>query len=125
MMGGDVDLSIERIVNSLEKLTAVHNDLLKISIRKTKAITDGSADQLQNILREEQTKIHQLSQEEAKREKLVEQWFLNEGHFKSERTIKNMLNLLVDTTEKQRLEETTIELTYTISDVRKTKPFNV
>lgn len=124
MIGGDVDLTIERIISSLEKLTAVHHDLLQISLNKTKAITDGLADQLQNVLREEQTKIQQLSQEETKREKLVEQWFLSEGHLKSERTITNMLDLLIDTTKKQRLEETTIELTHAITELRNQEQLN-
>lgn len=124
MIGGNVKLSIEGIVNSLKNLTTVHYDLLDISVRKTKAITEGSADQLQNILREEQTKIHQLSREETKRENLVEQWFGNQGHLNSERTITNMLDLLIDKTARQRLENTTIDLTHAITELRNQEQLN-
>jgi len=124
MNGGDVNLSIDHIVNSLEKLTEIHRDLLKISLRKTQAITDGLADQLQKVLQEEQIKIQHLIQAESKREKLVNQWFLKEDSLEKERTITNMLSLLLDNEKKQRLEKVTIELTKAITQLKNQEQLN-
>lgn len=124
MIKEDIILSIERIVQSLNELTNVHQQLYNVSQQKTEALKDGAADKLQKILNEEQTYIRKLEQVEQKREDLVNQWFAVHGLGEQEQTITKILHLISDSSVKANLEIATLHLTEAITKLQDSEQLN-
>jgi len=117
-------VSITAINTSLQELTVIHEELLKVSKRKTDIIKEGSTEKIQAILVEERKYIKVLEQAEQKRQIEVEKWYSNRQQPLEEMTITNMLELLTDEQEKQELEEKTIQLTEAITELKHQEQLN-
>lgn len=116
--------SIKDVNQSLEELMTVHEDLLKVSKRKTEIVKDGSIEKFQTILAEERKYFKILEQAEEKRQKVVEKWYTDQQLSLENMTITNMLEVLTDEEEQQALEHMTIELTKAITQLKQQEQLN-
>ncbi|WP_163970551.1 flagellar protein FlgN [Oceanobacillus halotolerans] len=116
-------MSIQVILQAIEKLTNIHISLLEVSKEKTASIKEGKIDQLQTILVKERKDAQILEQTEAKRLQLVDQWFQEKG-IHAEATISTMLDYILDETEKQQLVDATTALTNMITKLKQQEQLN-
>jgi len=117
-------LSADLIIQSLEELVSIHENLLTISEEKTKVIKEGSIDKLQNLLVKERKQIRLSEQAEVNRQTVVEQWCMNNGTTVDSATITNILQMLTDEVERQKLEHTATKLTETITRLKQQEQLN-
>lgn len=117
-------MSIEIIIQSLQKLITVHESLLDLSKQKTEVVKEGSIDKFQQILSKERKFVQMLEKAEQNRQQVVEQWFVHQGHSLDNITITKMLDLLKDGEEKNNLETVTIELTNRLTELKQQEQLN-
>lgn len=117
-------MSVQPILESLEKLIDIHQLLLDVSKEKTEVVKEGSVEKLQKILAKEHKLIRVLEQAEQKRQELVDEWFTqNRIPMETDRTITNMLELTHEP-EKENLEELTVSLTMVITELKQQEQLN-
>lgn len=117
-------MSIKAINESLQVLTKIHEELLKVSKQKTDIIKEGSTEKIQAILVEERKYIKVLEQAEQNREEKVEKWYIDKQLPLENMTITNMLEILTDKQEQQELEHMTVQLTKTITKLKQQEQLN-
>ncbi len=117
-------MSIHPIVRTLEKLISIHKELCHVSKEKTEILIEGSTEKLQHLIAKERKYLQLLEQFEEKRQRDVEKWFEAHQFTTEEKTVTKMLELLNDETEKQELEEVTIELTNMITTLKQQEQLN-
>lgn len=117
-------MSIDKIIQSLEHMITIHENLFHLSEQKTEIIKVGSVEKMQKLLAEETKAINQLEQAEIKRQKEVEQWFLQAGLADYQWTITQMLEVIEDEQDKVNLEEVTTALTNMITQLKQQEQLN-
>ncbi|SFA88197.1 FlgN protein [Lentibacillus halodurans] len=117
-------MSVQPIIQSLEKLIELHDGLFDSARKKTEMIKEGSVDKLQTLLVKEYKFVQALEQAEINRQKMVEEWLVNEGITLHQATITAILETLTDEQAKNDLEKTTVQLTDTITRVKKQEQLN-
>ncbi|QKY69943.1 flagellar protein FlgN [Lentibacillus sp. CBA3610] len=117
-------MSVEPIIQALEKLIKLHEGLLDSASQKTELIKEGSVDKLQTLLVKEHKYVQALEQAEIKRQKAVEVWLENQGITLSHATITAILEILIDEQAKEDLENTVVKLTNTITQLKQQEQLN-
>lgn len=122
--GGHVIMSVQAIIQSLINLLQIHEELIEISKQKTEIIKEGSTEKLQKIVITEYKQVQKLEQAELKRHEAVKKWFIETDNQKKEMTITQMLNVITDEAEKDRLGEITLQLTKAITELKRQEQLN-
>jgi len=117
-------LSVEPIIEALEKLMKLHEGLLDTAVKKTEMIKEGSVDKLQSLLVKEHKFVQALEQAEKSRQKAVEKWLESERITLHQPTITAILETVGDEQEKNELETTTVKLTNTITQLKQQEELN-
>lgn len=117
-------MSIQTITASLEQLEVLHQDLLTISKQKTELVKTDAMDDLQKLLLKERKAVRKLEQAETKRQQEVEDWFHQNSLADQEATITNMLDVIKDETEQDKLVDVTTALTHTITELKQQEALN-
>jgi len=123
-MKEDVILSIQPIVNLLEKLIQEHEELLRLSKQKTDDIKEGQTDKLQATLVKERKVIQRIELIEEKRIEEVNKWFTSLELPLENATITEMLDRLSNENEKLSLEKVTAKLTECIVKIKQQEQLN-
>ncbi|WP_106496665.1 flagellar protein FlgN [Lentibacillus sp. Marseille-P4043] len=117
-------MSVQQIIETLDKLTKLHQSLLAISQEKTDVIKQGSIDELQPLLIKERQHVQALEQLEKVRQQLVESWFKDNQLADETVTITNMLEHIEDQDISARLVQTTTVLTETMTSLKRQEQLN-
>lgn len=117
-------MSVQAITESLQALLNIHEELLRVSERKTEIVKDGSPEKLQAVLAEERKYIKVLDHAENNRQQAVEKWYQERQLPLEHMTITNMLEVLTDKDEQQVLEHMTIQLTKAITRLKQQEQLN-
>lgn len=117
-------MSLNTIIESMEKLVKLHESLLAISEQKTEVIKAGSMDELQPLLVKERKHVQALEQMEKTRQQEVEYWFKENNLKSSDKTVTAMLALLEDQEQQQILESVTVQLTNSITNLKRQEQLN-
>ncbi|SDM43098.1 FlgN protein [Psychrobacillus sp. OK028] len=72
-------MSIDNILQSLNKLDMLHKSLLEVAYKKTEAIKIGDMDSLNQLLKDEQAHVAGISQLEQQRQKEVTDYLRAKG----------------------------------------------
>ncbi|ASN04724.1 flagellar protein FlgN [Virgibacillus necropolis] len=113
-----------QIIKSMEKLIMLHESLLVISEQKTVAIKEGNMEKLQPLLVKERKHVQALEQMETSRQKEVKAWFeVNNLQGKNE-TITTMLEMIDDKEQQKVLEDVTIHLTHSVTNLKRQEQLN-
>lgn len=117
-------MSVQSVIQSLEKLISINNYLLNISEEKTEIVTEGSVERLQALLVKERKYIRLLEQSESERKAAAEAWIITHKFPRENVTITEMLTMMDDEAEIQELEQTAIALTDTILKLKQQEQLN-
>lgn len=123
-MKGDSDVSVNKIIQSLEELVQIHERFIQTSKKKTDIIKVGSSEKLQQVLTVEMKLINKLEQAENNRQILVNDWFTQSKHSDNDQSITQMLELLEDEQEVLNLEKITTSLTKAITELKQQEQLN-
>lgn len=117
-------MSVQPIIQALEKLIKLHENLTDTAIEKTDLIKQGSPDKLQTLLVKEHKFVQVLEQAELKRQQAVEEWLLEQECALSEPTITAILEMLTDERDKKELEETAVKLADIVTRLKHQEQLN-
>ncbi|GAB4072951.1 hypothetical protein GCM10028778_06130 [Barrientosiimonas marina] len=117
-------MSVQPIIQALEKLVKLHEGLLETARQKTEIIKADSVNELQKLLISEHKYVQALEQAEINRQKAVDAWLEAEGFNWQEPTITAILNALTDEHMAQELENTATKLTQTITSLKQQEELN-
>lgn len=117
---------IQQVVQRLKQMGKIHKELNLLARKKKDVLIKGSPNELQQILIEENKRIHQLEHHEQKRQEEVKQWFQQE-QLKvkiEEQTITRMLEHMNDEEDQKELLDATIYLTEQITEFKQHEQLN-
>ncbi|WP_188454139.1 flagellar protein FlgN [Virgibacillus oceani] len=117
-------MSVQPIIQSLEKLVTLHESLLNVSQQKTQVMKEGSVEKLQPLLIKERKHVQALEQAEAKRQQDVDKWFAEQQISNEHATITAMLEVLANENERDELEKITVSLTEVITKLKGQEQLN-
>ncbi|TFJ93301.1 flagellar protein FlgN [Lentibacillus salicampi] len=117
-------MSVQPIIQSLEKLISLHKGLFDLSKQKTGIVKDGSVDKLQSLLVNERKYVQAVEQAEADRQKNVREWAASRGLDFNNATITGILGTLSDEKVKEKLERTAINLTHLMTQLKQQEQLN-
>lgn len=72
-------MSVEKILQALEKLEHLHKSLLELAYKKTEIIKTGDTDSLDQLLKDEQAHVAAISQLEQQRQAVVTDYLRAKG----------------------------------------------
>lgn len=117
-------MSVQQIIESIEKLLTIHESLLEISEHKTEIVKAGSIDDLQPLLMKERRYIQALKQAENSREKAVSSWASEQSVPLNEITTSTILQLVDEGETRNQLMVITTELTDMITAIKQQETLN-
>lgn len=120
-----MNMSMKSIIEKLDKLTGIHQQLIQLSKGKTDLIKEGHVEKLQGHLVKERKLVQQLEKAENERKKVVDEWFLENGHSLHEATVTNMLEKIQVESEKEALEEHAVQLAEAIVQLKQQEQLNM
>ncbi len=118
-----MDNLINELTDVLEKEAALYNELLSISRRKTPVLVEGKVAELENITKEEQSLVLQLSELENRREKLMEE-VSGKMSIKPENLTVTELVKHVGNRQGERLDKVRKHILDVIEELRSTNQLN-
>lgn len=122
---GGPSLSIQELIQTLKEMMGYHKELLHASKEKTESLKDGDMNELQRILAKERKLVRKIEEVEKTRQAIVEKWIELHGHDDLEATITQILEKIEDDGERAELEQTVIELTTTLTELKAQEKLNL
>jgi flagellar biosynthesis/type III secretory pathway chaperone len=117
-------VSIDELIQAIDSLSSLHEELLHVSKEKTAVIKEGEVEKLQPILVKERKLIRRLEKAEKERMERADIW-AKENNLKEDVTITRMLEEITDNESRDKLEQATIQLTETMTDLKAQEKLNV
>lgn len=112
-----------QLIHAMNDLTATHKDLLRLSKRKTEALTNNKLDEFQALLLEEQKLIRQLEKQEQQRQEAAEAWNQEQSDEAASLTITEILDRL-DGEEQKMAADAAAALTDTMTELKRQEQLN-
>lgn len=118
-------MSVEALIDALERLDAEHRAMLQWAEAKRSAIVDNNVDELVSIMTHESRVLKRIEQLEEERVEVC-QAFLREKGIKSRLnlTITELSRLVFDPGEKQRLADMQHKLNDTLNELKRVNDLN-
>ncbi|WP_163538879.1 flagellar protein FlgN [Gracilibacillus sp. YIM 98692] len=117
-------MSVQKIINHLNKMIELHQSLLRVSEQKTEILKEGKIDALRKLLNTEQKHIQAIDQIEKKRIEAVESWAQGEGLDPASMTVSVMIDNHIEGDEKELLEKVTVQLAELLVELRRQEVLN-
>ncbi|WP_186580797.1 flagellar protein FlgN [Aquibacillus kalidii] len=117
-------MSVQSIIDTLQKIAQLHQSLLNISEMKTDVLKKGDTDELQKLLKQEQKHAQAINQLENARLGLVEKWGREKGIDSSSLTVSEMLDNHLEGPEKRDLEDVTVQLAEVLVKLKQQEDLN-
>ena len=112
-------MSIEKILQALEKLDMLHKSLLEVAYKKTEAIKIGDMDSLNQLLKDEQAHVAGISQLEQQRQREVTDYLRAKGIAPTGNpTVAHVIDTAETLEEKEQLKATRNKLLLTIETIK-------
>ncbi|MET3682995.1 flagellar biosynthesis/type III secretory pathway chaperone [Alkalibacillus flavidus] len=116
-------MSIESIIEKLDKIYQLNDSLLNLSKDKTEKLKQNDLETFNDMLIKERKHAQAIDQLETKRVEETEAWFQAKG-ITDERTITNLIATVDDPEQKERLENLYEKLVYTLADLKQQEQLN-
>ncbi|QTN00397.1 flagellar protein FlgN [Sediminibacillus dalangtanensis] len=117
-------MSVQPVVESLQRLIKLHESLLTLSKEKTETLKDGDTDKLQTLMLQERKHVQAINQVEKQRQQEVGAWASNAGIDPEAATVSVILENLEDKQEKIDLESRFLKLTNVLYDLKQQENLN-
>ena len=119
-----MSMTMEKIIHALESLVNIHGSFIDLSKEKTELIKKSKTDELQSLLNKERMRIQKLEQAESKRQQAVKQWMNDRNVDDETLTITEIIDMVQDQKDKDRLEKVTISLTKHLTELKQQEALN-
>ncbi|WP_026772256.1 MULTISPECIES: flagellar protein FlgN [Sediminibacillus] len=117
-------MSVQPIVESLQRLIKLHESLLTLSKEKTETLKAGDTEKLQTLMLQERKHVQAINQVEKQRQEEVGSWAFQAGIEPEDATVSVILDHLEDKQEKIDLENRFLKLTNVLYDLKKQENLN-
>ncbi len=108
----------------MQQLVILHQELIQISNKKTEEIKQGNMDELSKTLMQERKLIQAITQAEAKRQEIVDEFFMKVHANVEEKTMTMVLAHIDDNKDKQQLENVVRLLVEAIVELKQVEQLN-
>ncbi|MBS4178276.1 flagellar protein FlgN [Lederbergia citrea] len=112
-------MSAQSLIESMEKLLALHNQLHETAVEKTKAIHNNDVQELNRIFREEQKYVAAIQVADKKRQQAVA--LLSNGNV--EVTISDIIDML-EGSDREQLTELQVKLLGVLTELKEVNALN-
>ncbi|TQE91421.1 flagellar protein FlgN [Ureibacillus terrenus] len=118
-------MSIQPILSILEKLEKMHKSLLDYAHQKTELVKHNDVDELNNILKIEQSHVAAIEQLEAQRQEKVKEYFRAKGlKVSGPPTVAELMEAVEDEEERRRLADVRSRLMNVIEALKRQNELN-
>ena len=117
-------MSIEKIIDTLNKLERMHRSLLELSTKKTEIIKENDMEQLTEILKSEQAHVAAIETLEQQRQKLVTEYLQAKGIENADNPTVTQLIDVATTEEKPELAAIRDRLLAVVDELKKVNALN-
>ncbi|WP_096550430.1 flagellar protein FlgN [Ureibacillus thermosphaericus] len=118
-------MSVQPIISILEKLEKMHKSLLEHAYRKTELVKNNDMEELDKMLKVEQSHVAAIEQLEQLRQKKVVEFFQLKGiKVSSPPSVAELLEVIEDEEESQQLSDVRNRLLKVIDDLKKQNDLN-
>lgn len=118
-------MSVQPIISILEKLEKMHKSLLEHAYKKTELVKNNDMEELDKILKVEQSHVAAIEQLEQLRQKKVVEFFQLKGiKVSSPPSVAELLEVIEDEEESQQLSDVRNRLLKVIDDLKKQNDLN-
>ncbi|RKQ14564.1 flagellar protein FlgN [Ureibacillus endophyticus] len=118
-------MSVQQIIKTLENLEKMHKSLLELAYKKTEIVKKGDMEELDVMLKNEQSHVAAIGTLEQQRQALVQD-YLNAKGFAPVGipTVLDVIEAAETETERKQLEEVRKRLILVVDDLRKQNDLN-
>ncbi|SER40852.1 FlgN protein [Gracilibacillus ureilyticus] len=116
-------MSVQIIIEFLEKMTKLHASLLDISKQKTELLKDGKIDELRTLMNKEQRHVQAINQTEQKRIDAVADWAKANG-VEPGISVSAIIEEHATGDNQKALEDVTLRLAEQLMELRRQEDLN-
>ncbi|MFC4403528.1 flagellar protein FlgN [Gracilibacillus xinjiangensis] len=116
-------MSVQLIIQLLEKMTKLHASLLDISKQKTELLKEGKIDALRALMNKEQKHVQAINQTEQKRIDAVADW-ANANRLDPGISVSEIIEEHATGDEQKALEDVTLRLAELLMELRRQEDLN-
>ncbi|MBB5149718.1 flagellar protein FlgN [Ureibacillus thermosphaericus] len=118
-------MSVQPIISILEKLEKMHKSLLEHAYKKTELVKNNDMEELDKMLKVEQSHVAAIEQLEQLRQKKVVEFFQLKGiKVSSPPSVAELLEVIEDEEESQQLSDVRNRLLKVLDDLKKQNDLN-
>ncbi|GAA0472222.1 flagellar protein FlgN [Alkalibacillus silvisoli] len=117
-------MSIESIIEKLEKINQLNESLLELSKDKTERLKNNDLEVFNELLIKERKHVQAIDQLETKRVEETDAWFKANGLDHDEMTITTIIENIQDQDQKNRLETVYENLVYVLANLKQQEGLN-
>ncbi|MCP1143734.1 flagellar protein FlgN [Lysinibacillus endophyticus] len=118
-------MSVQQIITTLENLEKMHKSLLELAYKKTEIVKKGDMEELDVMLKNEQSHVAAIGTLEQQRQVLVQDYLNAKGIATTGTpTVLDVIEVAESEIERKQLEEVRKRLMLVIDDLRKQNDLN-
>ncbi|MGP4040733.1 flagellar protein FlgN [Gracilibacillus sp. D59] len=117
-------MSVQPIIQHLNKLIELHDSLLHVSMQKTELLKENKIDDLQKLLVTEQKHVQAINQIEQKRIDAVATWAQANSLDTASVTVSAIIEDYATGADQKSLEEVTLKLAEKLVELRRQEDLN-
>lgn len=118
-------MSVQSIISILDKLEKMHKSLLEHAYKKTELVKKGDMQELDNMLKIEQSHVAAIETLEQQRQKIVTDYFRAKGIAHSDiPTVADVIEAASKEEERQQLQAVRDRLMETIEELKRQNDLN-
>ncbi|GIP65200.1 hypothetical protein J32TS6_37550 [Virgibacillus pantothenticus] len=117
-------MSLQSILDLLERLLHLHMELIELAKKKTEVVKTGDVDTLSSILAAERKQIRKIEKAEKERQHKMAAWFAANQCQDQDHTVTTLLSLVKSGEEKEKLVELTTLLTKSMTELKQQEQLN-
>ncbi len=118
-------MSVQQIIQTLENLEKMHRSLLELAFKKTEIVKKGDMEELDVMLKNEQSHVAAIGTLEQQRQVLVQDYLNAKGIATAGTpTVLDVIEVAESEIERKQLEEVRKRLMLVIDDLRKQNDLN-
>ncbi|RHW39939.1 flagellar protein FlgN [Lysinibacillus yapensis] len=118
-------MSVQLIIANLEKLEKMHKSLLELAYKKTELVKKGNMEELDEMLKNEQSHVAAIELLEKQRQQMVTDYLRAKGiALAGTPTVADVINAADVIEERETLEKVRTSLLSTINEVKQQNALN-
>ncbi|KGR80618.1 flagellar protein FlgN [Ureibacillus manganicus] len=118
-------MSVQPIVEILEKLEKVHKSLLELALKKTEVVKKGDMVELYQILKNEQSHVAAIETIEKQRQVMVTDYLKSKGiDFSDIPTVADVIDVANSENEREQLQQVRSRLVQVVDELKSQNELN-